>query len=112
MPPYPPSPPPPSPPPPSPPPLPTPVLKLDPAYSNPSIGYWQDLTGRGNDMGVYGGVTYSSDFGGILSFNGQSTYAYRSSLVPGTITSTWTGQCRQLAVFKALSFVGGLVPHI
>ena len=63
---------------------------------NLATNTWPDLTNRGNDMTLYGGVSYSGDFGGILSFN-SSDYAYLASLVDGTITSTWTGECRQLA---------------
>jgi hypothetical protein len=69
---------------------------------------WNDLSTSNNDATLVGGVGFSSDFGGILVFDGMDDYGYTSNLVasPGPTVFTIEAWIRphDLTVGKIVGF--------
>lgn len=64
---------------------------------------WIDLTGRGNNLTMSAGCTYSSSFSGVMSFNGSGTASIASTSDVAFSTGDYAIECW----FRTTSSVSG-----
>lgn len=82
------------------------VICLDPRnlVSYPGSGTtWTDLCGRNSNLTMSAGVTYSSSFSGVMSFNGSGTATIASSSAVAFSTGDYAIECW----FRTTSSVSG-----